>query len=144
MIDNGPTNMLTESERLNLVIEAYSSEPGMGFQEHYLIDSGEIVIEDEVDYSENYAPDLSLEEKIEIAEEHNVTVEELENMVNDDGDICFGGYGDDFANFEDLFVRLNAHSNSEKKIPLDEQLSNAQKRAAEQLQNQNQSVNKEL
>ena len=35
-------------------------------------------------------------------------------------------------------------SNSEKKIPLDEQLSNAQKRAAEQLQNQNQSVNKEL
>lgn len=46
------TTLPDESRRLNLKIEVYSEEPGCGFMEHYLIDNGEILIEDCVDYME--------------------------------------------------------------------------------------------
>lgn len=46
------TTLPDESRRLNLKIEVYSEEPGCGFMEHYLIDNGEILIEDCVDYQE--------------------------------------------------------------------------------------------
>ena len=46
------TTLPDESRRLNLKIELYSEEPGCGFMEHYLIDNGEILIEDCVDYEE--------------------------------------------------------------------------------------------
>ena len=46
------TTLPDESRRLNLKIEVYSEEPGCGFMEHYLIDNGEILIEDCVDYEE--------------------------------------------------------------------------------------------
>lgn len=42
------------SERLQLEIEIFSSEPGIGFQEHYLIRCGEMIIDDCKDYSEYY------------------------------------------------------------------------------------------
>lgn len=48
----GVTNILTETARLGLVVEIFSSEPGIGFQEHYIIDRGEIQEEECVDYSE--------------------------------------------------------------------------------------------
>lgn len=34
------------SEKLGLTIEVYSKEPGIGFMEHYLIENGEILIDD--------------------------------------------------------------------------------------------------
>lgn len=46
------TTLPDESRKLNLKIEVYSEEPGCGFMEHYLIDNGEILIEDCVDYQE--------------------------------------------------------------------------------------------
>lgn len=57
------TTLPDESRRLNLKIEVYSEEPGCGFMEHYLIDNGEILIEDCVDYQE-----VLDEEGIEIGE----------------------------------------------------------------------------
>ena len=39
----------TVSERLQLEIEIFSDEPGVGFQEHYLFRNGEIIINDCVD-----------------------------------------------------------------------------------------------
>lgn len=48
------TTMPQLSEELNLKIEIYSEETGVGFMEHYLIDNGEILIDDCVEYSEDY------------------------------------------------------------------------------------------
>lgn len=35
-----------ESKALGLVIEVFSREPGMGFEEHYIIDNGDIILEE--------------------------------------------------------------------------------------------------
>lgn len=43
------TSLQKESERLNLDIEVYSDEPGVGFQEHYLYKNGKEIIFDCVD-----------------------------------------------------------------------------------------------
>lgn len=46
------TNILMETARLELVVEIFSSEPGVGFQEHYIIKDGEIKTDECLDYSE--------------------------------------------------------------------------------------------
>lgn len=50
--NGGWTNLQRETAGLNLVVEIYSSEPGIGFQEHYIIDNGTLTVEEEEDYSE--------------------------------------------------------------------------------------------
>ena len=40
--------LLQETQRLGLMVEAYSSEPGLEFQEHILIDRGTLLLEDGV------------------------------------------------------------------------------------------------
>lgn len=42
------------SKELDLEIEIFSKEPGMGFMEHYVVDKGLTIIEDCIDYSEEY------------------------------------------------------------------------------------------
>lgn len=46
------TTLQKESRKLNLAIEVYSEECGMCFQEHYLFDNGEEIINECVDYNE--------------------------------------------------------------------------------------------
>lgn len=41
-------------EQLNLAMEVYSEECGNGFQEHYLFDEGKLMIDETVDYTEEY------------------------------------------------------------------------------------------
>ena len=41
-------------EQLNLDMECYSEEPGIGFQEHYLYVNGKLLEHECVDYSEEY------------------------------------------------------------------------------------------
>lgn len=48
----GWSDILTETARLNLAVEIFSSEPGIGFQEHYIIWQGEIKVDECLDYSE--------------------------------------------------------------------------------------------
>ena len=48
----GWSDILTETDRLNLTVEIFSSEPGIGFQEHYIINKGEIKVDECPDYSE--------------------------------------------------------------------------------------------
>lgn len=43
------TTLPDESRRLNLKVEVYSEESGCAFMEHFLIDNGEILIEDCID-----------------------------------------------------------------------------------------------
>lgn len=99
---NPSITLATEAKRLGLVVEAYSSEPGNQFQEHVLINKGDILTFDCVDYQEHYVEDMSEKELAELCEERGLTKEELLSLVNDNGDYTVGGFGDDFANYKDL------------------------------------------
>lgn len=48
------TTLSEQSELLSLDIEVYSTEPGVGFQEHYLYKNGRELIDDCVEYHEYY------------------------------------------------------------------------------------------
>lgn len=88
----------SETERLNCVIELYSSEPGCQFQEHVLIDRGEVLIDDCVDY-ELYM--VSAYTSLEEFNAHNKT-DFAEDMIGENGDIEFGGYGEQYGIFQDF------------------------------------------
>lgn len=86
----------SETKRLNLVFEAYSSELGVGFQEHVLIDRGDVLIDECVDYEEHWVDDYDKIE--EYNEEYGTNF--TEDMINDNGDVCIGGFGDKYGQFE--------------------------------------------
>ena len=90
---NGFSTLERESKRLGIMVEAYSSEPGIGFQEHVLIVKGEVVIDDCVDYKKHYVESA---EKLEAYNKANDT-DFTEDMINADGDVCIGGFGDDYG-----------------------------------------------
>lgn len=47
------TSLIKESELLNLVIEVYGSEPGLGFEEYFFIKFGKIEMFEAKDFDEN-------------------------------------------------------------------------------------------
>lgn len=93
------TDILTESKNLNLSVEIYSSEPGIGFQEHFLIDKGDIIKSECEDYHE-----LSTEwfnNPREICEELQSEYSEADiqyNLSEDDDNVSFGGV-DNYGQF---------------------------------------------
>lgn len=99
---NPSITLATEAKRLGLVVEAYSSEPGNQFQEHVLINKGDILTFDCVDYHEYYFEDMSERHLAELCQEQGLTREELFSETAVDGVFTVGGFGDDFANFADL------------------------------------------
>lgn len=109
----------SESERLGLVVEVFSSEPGNGFQEHLLIVKGEVVVDDCVDYKEHWIGGSASLEEYNRKNDTDFTPD----MVNEDGDVCIGGFGDEYAVFEDM-----SHYFVEEKIvaPLNEQIREAE------------------
>lgn len=52
------TSLLRISKEYNVDIEVYSSECGMCFQEHYLIKNGELLIDECVEWFEEYKEEL--------------------------------------------------------------------------------------
>lgn len=94
--------LATEAKRLGLAVEAYSSEPGNRFQEHVLINKGDTLTFDCVDYQEHYVDVMSEKELAELCQEQDLTREELFSEAAVDGMFVVGGFGDDFANFADL------------------------------------------
>lgn len=86
-----------ETERLGLVLEVYSSEPGCCFQEHYLFDKGKVVIDDCVDYEEHCIEAYNSLEEYNRENNTNFT----EDMINENGDVCIGGFGDKYGEFEE-------------------------------------------
>lgn len=103
---NPSITLATEAKRLGLVVEAYSSEPGNQFQEHVLINKGDILTFDCVDYHEYYFEDMSERHLAELCQEQGLTREELFSETAVDGVLTVGGFGDDFANFADLSAYL--------------------------------------
>lgn len=97
----------SEAERLELVIEVYSSEPGFAFQEHMLFAKEETIINECVDYEEHWVWEFDTIEEYNAEYETNFT----EDMVNGDGYICIGGFGDDYGMFEDHMKYFNKEGN---------------------------------
>ena len=103
LLDIGKPNLLTESKRLQLVLEAYSREPGICFAEHYIISKGEILLEEEVDYQEIWVPELTEEELQELSKKEGKSIETIRSEAYENGDYySSGGFGEDYANFENL------------------------------------------
>ena len=59
------SHVVYESCRLGLYIEIISTEPGMGFSEHYLINQGIVCINEENEYREYYLRDCKTKEDYE-------------------------------------------------------------------------------
>lgn len=72
------TTIPIESKRLNLDIEIYSEESGMGFQEHYLVRKGDVEIEDCIDYGEYDITDFKTKAEAEEKLNTEITDEEWE------------------------------------------------------------------
>lgn len=78
--------------RLDLAVEVYSSEPGLQFQEHYVIDRGDVLVEEEVEYKEYWVEEMGREELAEVAEELGLTPDYLMENMNEWGDYRVGGF----------------------------------------------------
>lgn len=90
----------SETERLNLLVEVYSSEPGCGFQEHCIIDKGEVILEDCVNYEEHWIGEFnSLKE---YNEERGTDF--TDDMIQDDEYVYIGGYGDQYGEFQEVKI----------------------------------------
>lgn len=80
--------LLEATKKWNLVIEAYSEEPGCCFQEHYIFDNGYVLCDECVDYYEYWVDEYDTKEEAEEELEMEFTDEEWES-----GDtICRGGF----------------------------------------------------
>ena len=77
-------------KRWNLVIEVYSEEGGIGFQEHYICDKGEVLCDECVDWEVYDIYDYETKEEAEEDFDTKFTDEEWAN--EDDGRICRGGF----------------------------------------------------
>lgn len=87
----------SESRKLNLFVEIYSTEIGCAFQEHVFIKKGEIVVDDCVDYNEIYVGQYDSIEEYNAANGTDFT----QNMVEDDL-IIIGGFGEEYNSFHSI------------------------------------------
>ena len=78
------SHILYEANRLGLYIEIISTEPGMGFSEHYLINQGVLVIDEENEYREYCIDDLPTvaDFKKEYGISPNMTEEQYKDYYN--------------------------------------------------------------
>lgn len=102
----------SETKRLGLAVEYFSSETGCHFQEHGIIVCGNVLTHDCVYYEETFVEDKSEEYLQAFCIEKGLTREELMRAVNCNGDYCEGGF-ENFGEFSNLFPLLN-----EKRINL--------------------------
>lgn len=117
---SGFSTLESESKRLGVMIEAYSSEPGIGFQEHVLISKGKVIVDDCVDYEEHYVESA---EKLEAYNKAKGT-DFTEDMINDNGDVCIGGFGDDYGVYRVVSNQMLAEYEKET-ASLDEKILEA-------------------
>lgn len=118
VVDASPFNLESECERLGIVVEAFSSEPGAGFQEHFLCNKGVLEIAECVDYHESVPSNMNPEDIESLAQERGLTVDELWSKVNVNGEYKEGGF-DNYAEFQDLFEYFDFEKEG-KFIPDDE------------------------
>ena len=90
---SGGTDLFAvNSKELGLVIECYSDECGIGFQEHYLYDHGECLADECVDWCEYYYEEDKYESFEEFKKEYNLPEDATEDDLNDNGCYEVGGF----------------------------------------------------
>lgn len=82
---------------LSMVMEAYSSEPGMGFQEHFIYDNGEMIADECKDYTEVCWDSSEFERIEDFIKEWELTL--TEEDFDEDGIARIGGFGEDWGDF---------------------------------------------
>ncbi|MCY7865965.1 hypothetical protein P8918_12930 [Bacillus spizizenii] len=85
-----PSSLIRESRLLNLTIEVFSNEYGIGFQEHIVIENGDIVVDDCKDAQEYDTTEFETVEKFNKEYDLNISTEEFESNEY----IIIGGFGD--------------------------------------------------
>ena len=90
--DSNPNNIEKLSERLHLDIEVYSAEYGIGFEEHYAICDGEVMVDECIDAYEWCVDDIDDDffENEDVIEA-GITKDNYKDFVVDDY-IRVGGY----------------------------------------------------
>lgn len=135
IFDTKPFNLYTETKRLGIAVEAYSSEPGCFFQEHILMCCGLPIENKTVKYEEYWVEGASEAERASHAKDLGISVEELMAGMNCNGDYTVGGFGDDFGNFEDagliLQYTLAELQQAESRAALDAKIADANSRRSE-------------
>lgn len=81
--------LIEACKKWNLVMEVYSEEPGCEFQEHILIDKGNVIIDECVDYYEYYVEEF--ETKDEAEKEYDIIITDKE-WDNRESYITRGGF----------------------------------------------------
>lgn len=100
--DRYPVRTLeSETERLHIAVELYSSEPSIGFQEHVVIVNGQVMENQCVEYEE-YFLENGLNDLASFNEKHGTACTERD--INHNGEICFGGFGERFGDFKEIFL----------------------------------------
>lgn len=97
-----PYNLENACERLGVVVEAYSSDPRNRFQEHYFCNKGVLEAADCVLYEEYFLEDMRPEDIEELAQEKDLTVDELWAKRNHNGEFTVGGF-ENYCEFQDVF-----------------------------------------
>lgn len=80
------THILQESKRLNLQIEIFSAEPGMGFQEYYYIANGNTIRNEENELNmywlENIENDYDVDDVEDFCNKYNLNKNEVLKAIN--------------------------------------------------------------
>lgn len=84
----------SESGRLNLFVEIYSTEIGCAFQEHVFIKKGVVAVDECVDYNEIYVGEYDSIEEYNAANGTDFTQDMVENDL-----VILGGFGWKYGRF---------------------------------------------
>lgn len=85
------TNLAIETKRLNLKVEIFSQEPGIGFAEHIIFDNGCQLLSDEADLVEYWNDEGLSVEEFEKANKLHLTNDQQEELIMN-GYVIIGGY----------------------------------------------------
>lgn len=132
--NDGPVDLHSETERLGLVVEVFSAEPSTGFQEHLVMDKGDLTVDEITSYQEIYVDWTEKEDVRELMSELGLTELELEAKVNEYGELWIGGF-ENYGTFQDPFPLLSDNrvtmGQEASKESLDDLRQQAKDRASE-------------
>lgn len=124
-----PRTLESETKRLSLAVEYYSSDTDACFQEHGTIICGKVLEHECIDYHEYFVEGMTENELVDFCKEKGLSQEELMSSLNYNGEYCEGGYPH-FGEFSDLFFYLYEFRKDSLNKLIDAQIESASIRAA--------------
>ena len=106
----------SETRRLGLFLEVFSEEHGYQFQEHLLINKGDVILNECVGAACELLEEIDDSEFHALCKKYNLSPKEAEERAAmNDGYCTFGGFGDDYESFLDYaeWIEIAEHGISE-------------------------------